>query len=172
MPAGSTYTPIATVTLGSAAASYTFSSIPTTYTDLVLVSSVSFASNGVRYAVVRVGNGTVDTGNNYSDTYYDTYPGTPNSGLNSNNTTMLFSYSSSSGLTTNQFQNAIANFMNYSNTNIHKTVYNRNISAANMVSYYVNLWRSTAAINTIQITAGGDNFASGSTFTLYGITAA
>jgi hypothetical protein len=32
----STYTPIATTTLGSAAASYTFSSISGTYTDLVL----------------------------------------------------------------------------------------------------------------------------------------
>jgi hypothetical protein len=172
MPTGSTYTPIATVALGSAAGSYTFSSIPSTYTDLVLISNCSFASNGVRYSTVRVGNGTVDTGTNYSDTYYDTYPGSPNSGNNANNVYGLFSYSSSSGLSTNQFQNAIANFMNYSNTNINKTILNRNMSAADMVSYYVVQWRSTTAINRIEITAGGANFAAGSTFTLYGITAA
>ena len=35
MAAGSTYTPIATTTLGSNVASYTFSSIAGTYTDLV-----------------------------------------------------------------------------------------------------------------------------------------
>ena len=40
----STYTPIATQTLGSAAASVTFSSIPQGYTDLVLVDNVKSAS--------------------------------------------------------------------------------------------------------------------------------
>jgi len=37
MAAGSTYTPIATTTLGSATTSYSFSSIPSTYTDLIMV---------------------------------------------------------------------------------------------------------------------------------------
>ena len=35
-----TYEPIATATLGTAANSYTFSSIPSTFTDLVLVVDV------------------------------------------------------------------------------------------------------------------------------------
>jgi hypothetical protein len=46
------------------------------------------------------------------------------------------------------------------------------MSANDMVSLYGNLWRSTSAINIIEVTAGGANFASGSTFTLYGIKAA
>ena len=37
MAAGSTYTPIATTTLGSAQADVTFSSISGSYTDLVLI---------------------------------------------------------------------------------------------------------------------------------------
>jgi hypothetical protein len=35
----------------------------------------------------------------------------------------------------------------------------------------VGLWRSTSAINAIEIWQGGDGFSSGSTFTLYGIKA-
>ena len=66
MAAGSTYSTIATTTLASAAASYTFSSIPTTYTDLILVLNGSFDTfNNVRF---QVGNGSVDTGSNYSAT--------------------------------------------------------------------------------------------------------
>jgi hypothetical protein len=43
MPAGSTYTPIATTTLGSAQADVTFNSF-SGYTDLVLVANVQLAS--------------------------------------------------------------------------------------------------------------------------------
>jgi len=46
----STYTPIASVTLSSAQASVTFSSIPQTYTDLVLVVNGSTATSMVKYA--------------------------------------------------------------------------------------------------------------------------
>lgn len=63
MAAGSTYTPIATTTLGSAQASYTFSSIPGTYTDLIVVvkGDGSANTNGLMQY-----NG--DTGTNYSMT--------------------------------------------------------------------------------------------------------
>lgn len=165
----STYVPIQAITLSASASSIDFTNIPQTFTDLVLVGRYSFASNGIRFATVRVGNNTIDTGSNYSDTYLDTYTGSPNTGRNTNVTQALFSYSSSGGLTTSQSQVAIANFMNYSNTTTNKTIINRNMSAADMVSAYVNLWRNTSAINYIRIIAGNADFASGSTFTLYGI---
>jgi len=59
----STYTPIATTTLGSAASSVTFSSISGAYTDLVLVGAGTLASN--LYLNVKFNN---DTGSNYSRT--------------------------------------------------------------------------------------------------------
>jgi hypothetical protein len=60
----STYTPIATQTLGSAAASVTFSSIPQGYTDLILVINyATSASTG--NALLRFNS---DTGSNYSET--------------------------------------------------------------------------------------------------------
>jgi hypothetical protein len=45
MAAGNTYTPLATQTLGSAAASVTFSSISGAYTDLVLVLNIKSTSS-------------------------------------------------------------------------------------------------------------------------------
>jgi hypothetical protein len=64
MPAGNTYEAIATQTLGSAAASVTFSSIPGTYTDLVLVVAGTLTT-GTENIVMQF-NG--DTGSNYSVT--------------------------------------------------------------------------------------------------------
>ena len=58
-----TYKPIATTTLGSAAASYTFSSIPSTYTDIVLI----FGGSMSNFGNLRIQFNS-DTGNNYSFT--------------------------------------------------------------------------------------------------------
>jgi hypothetical protein len=65
MPAGNTYEAIATQTLGSAAASVTFSSIPSTYTDLVLVCNFETSSNAIAGVYIQF-NG--DTSTNYSST--------------------------------------------------------------------------------------------------------
>ena len=65
MAAGSTYTKIASTTLGTAAASYTFNSIPSTYTDLVLVANIQQVTNGEDVAIQF----NTDTGTNYSRIY-------------------------------------------------------------------------------------------------------
>ena len=62
MPA--TYEPIATNTLGSAAANVTFSSIPATYTDLVIVYQALAATGNPDMTAQFNG----DTGSNYSAT--------------------------------------------------------------------------------------------------------
>jgi hypothetical protein len=60
MPA--TYEPIATYTFPSAAQSYTFTSIPGTYDDLILIVANETASSG--QTIEMSFNG--DTGNNYA----------------------------------------------------------------------------------------------------------
>jgi hypothetical protein len=60
-----TYVALATQTLGSAAASVTFSSIPATYTDLVLITSVQNNSGGNRAMQIIL---NADTATNYSGT--------------------------------------------------------------------------------------------------------
>jgi len=65
-------------------------------------------------------------------------------------------------------------FMNYSNTTTYKTWLAREGNGTNgYVSALVGLWRNTNAITQIKVlNTGSGNFATGSTFTLYGIKAA
>jgi hypothetical protein len=166
MAAGSTYTPIATTTLGSAASSVTFSSIPSTYTDLVLIIQYQSAANCV--ANITFNN---DTATNYSTTY-----------LNGNGTTAASARGSNEAAIGTVWSGANFNgklgqvkiqVQNYANTTTYKTALSRTDSAGGEATATVGLWRSTAAINRIDITGtSGATYSTGSTFTLYGITAA
>lgn len=164
----STYTPIATQTLGSAAATVTFSSIPSTYTDLVMISSAAVASSSGDLLMTF----NTDTGTNYS---YTTVTG--------NGTTAISSRSSSrnnipcdyNGWLTTTLGNHICtiHIMNYANTTTYKTALTRSNNAAIGTDANVGMWRATAAINQIVfINNAGSNFIVGSTFTLYGIKSA
>ena len=62
--------------------------------------------------------------------------------------------------------------MNYSNTTTYKTALSRSNNANTGTDAIVGLWRSTAAINSIVVLISGNQFATGSTFTLYGIKSA
>jgi hypothetical protein len=164
MAAGSTYTKIASTTLGSAAASVTFSSIPGTYTDLILVIEGQYAS-GAGSAVALQYNG--DTGTNYSNTFM--YGSTSaNSGRNTAVTSAQLGFMSGA-----QISNSIMQIQNYSNTTTYKSGLGRGNVTGDIVYAVVGLWRNTAAINSIAIKVdSGVSYASGCTFNLYGIAAA
>lgn len=160
----STYTPIATQTLGSAASSVIFSSIPQGYTDLVLISSAKYTTT----------NGTLvltfnsDTGSSYSTTYVYGQGSLAESGRQSNISNLLVGRAN-----TTVFGVGRTNIQNYSNTTTYKTVLDRADlgSGTNPLAIAsVGLWRNTSAITSLTITAlNSDTFASGSTFTIYGI---
>lgn len=164
MPADDTYVPLFSTTLGSAQASVTFSSIPSGYTDLVLIYNGSSVSN-TQSLDVRVNS---DSGSNYSLTalYGD---GTSATSFRLSN----YTYGRVANFGTTR-GTAIAQFMNYSNTTTNKTWISRSNDSSADVIAFVNLWRSTAAITsiTLQNIGGGLNIAAGSTFALYGILAA
>ena len=163
MPAGSTYTPIATVTTTSGQTSYTFSSIPSTYTDLVLVTGS--LSAGALCSMTITLNG--DTSTNYSDT---SLTGNGSSATTGRDTSTPYAYS---GLFINgEVSTNIVHFMNYSNTTTYKTFLTRANIAGWGVRAIVALWRSTAAINSIQVKPDGQTWTAGGTITLYGIAAA
>jgi hypothetical protein len=167
MAAGSTYTPIATNTLGVSTASVTFSSISGSYTDLVIVVNAKAATTAADVCF-RV-NG--DSGNNYSRTYL---AGTGTAALSGRQANWSFGRSSSeSYMNTTELGVYILNFQNYSNSTTYKSVLCRGNRAGSGVDTTINLWRNTAAITSIEIAPEfSTNFASGSTFTLYGIAAA
>lgn len=166
MPAGSTYSTIATHTLGSNQADYTFTSIPSTYTDLVLVINGQVSSS-----VTAICQFNGDTGSNYSTTelFGD---GTTASSFRTSLSLAIMGIGAqiSSG---SQFM-SILNFQNYSNTTTFKTVIGRTAQASLGTNAIVGLWRSTSAINSIKLLgyAGASGFTAGTTFTLYGIAAA
>ena len=156
-----TYEKIATTTLGTAVNTVTFSSISQAYTDLVVVFNGGLS--GFDFIYTQVGNGSIDTGANYS--------GTITGGSRHSSSTYLQTLGWAIGILNNA--SGSLHFMNYSNTTTYKTILNRTSTADNGNSAYVGLWRSTAAINTIQFTGvNSRNITVGSTFTLYGIKAA
>jgi hypothetical protein len=166
MAAGNTYTQIASTTLGSAASSVTFSSIAATYTDLVLVVSAKSTSSA-QNLFMRVNS---DTGTNYSTTLV-TGSGTAVGSARTSSATQSaldnYGYVDTANHNTN-----IINLMNYANTSVYKTWLSRAGNAANGTTALVGLWRSTSAINAIEIYIAANTFTAGSTFNLYGITAA
>lgn len=171
MPA--TYDRIAAQTVtGSAASAIQFSSIPSTYTDLVIVVSakqtgtptgtdafITLNGNGasIYSRTVLIGDGvnaTSSRATNMDRAYFPVSPGTGDA-------VMIF------------------NFMNYSNTATNKTILMRYGGNPGVVYASTYLFASTAALSTIAFTASDrlgagtpDSWDIGSSFTLYGIKAA
>lgn len=161
-----TYEPITTHTLGSTTASVTFSSIPQTYTDLILVCFANYATGAAEGSITLQFNG--DTASNYSWLYMAGNGSSTASGGGNNQTVAVGgSGGSSSG---SHFGTGIAEIYNYSNTTTYKSVLTR-ADANNGAQAWCSAWRNTNAINSILI-FGPYSFAANSTFTLYGIKAA
>ena len=170
MAAGSTYVPIATQTLGSAVGSVTFSSIPGTYTDLVLVLSARGTTASASTSVYCTTN---VTGTNYSSTWLVGNGLFAASSRYSTISQCYLGYISGASNPTGSFGTIVANFMNYSNTTTNKTIISRGNVAEAEADLYVSLIRSTSALTSITVgEGGGNNFLAGSTFTLYGIASA
>jgi hypothetical protein len=160
-----TYDPIATTTVsGSSTNSVTFSSIPSTYTDLVLVFDGQFSAEG--YLVYQL-NG--DTGTNYGEVLMKGNGATASMGWASSR---AFSFSGAWANATSQF-NCITNFQNYSNTTTNKILLSRGNSLTKDAVAGVSLWRNTSAITSIKAyELTSNSFVAGSMLTLYGIKAA
>ena len=172
MAAGATYTPIGTVTMASATASYTFTSIPQTYTDLICV--VSSRSDDASYQnAVKLYNINSDTASNYSYTgiFGD---GTSASSNRQSNAAFILFGGYTTTLTSGVYEIHTINIQNYTNTSTYKSVVGRRSSAGTTgyVAAAGGLWRSTSAITSLSIAQQIGNLVAGSTITLYGISAA
>jgi hypothetical protein len=176
MPA--TYEPIQTISASGSTGVIEFTSISQSYTDLILVSNTysSTASYGALVSLIGVGNGTIDTGNNYSYTYIRGDGGTATTARVTNAGSFGAIYTGTAQSGSNNWSTCIMQFQNYSNTTTRKTVLWRDNNATGngvLVDAGVGLWRSNSAINRIKITLNvSQNYAVGSTFTIYGIKAA
>lgn len=163
-----TYDKIATVTVGSGgAADITFSSIPATYTDLLLKVSARSARSAAATDFLQInlnssasnftargleGNGT--TASSFTDTVF------------------IGAMSSAGGTasTFGSFELYIPNYAGSNNKSMSADSVSENNATAAFAELTANLWSQTAAINSIKLlSATANNFLQYSTATLYGI---
>lgn len=162
-----TYIALDKITLGSNTAFATFSSIPSTYTDLIVVVAGQVSSNVSLACQV---NG--DTGNNYSVTeiFGD---GTTASSFRTTNNAQITVASIGAQINSGSQWVSTLHFQNYANTSTNKTIIGRTSAPGTGANAISSQWRSTAAINSIKIMgfANASGFTTGTTFSLYGIAA-
>jgi len=159
-----TYTLIDSTTLTVATTTVTFSSIPQTYRDLVLVcgnvSSNSAGGSTLRFSLNNDNNANYDAVWMYGDGT------TTDSDSDSSNFYIRFSVTGGD-IADNANALLIINLMDYSQTDKHTTaLVSRNDQ--NKVLRLAGRWKNTAAVTQIDVKAG---IAAGATFHLYGIEA-
>lgn len=165
---------IAQTVLGSAAASISFASIPSTYESLMLVLSgradtASFPSD---YIQARFNN---DSAANYYDTYVlgqgTTLSGLVDAGIASVGTGKFPAATAAA----NRGGQLVAIVGGYARTTFHKPImtwcaYSTDTTTATQqVILSAGLWASTAAINRWDVFPSGGNFLAGTVATLYGL---
>jgi hypothetical protein len=162
-----TYTPLATVTLASSAASVTFSSIPATYRDLILVIQSGAVGNDSNVRLRFNG----DTGSNYS--YVRMYGTGSGSGSSDSTTSTGFQAARQTANNVGGFGMGVVNIMDYSATDKHKTALVRSGLASEITMAHAARWANTAAVTSITLLGFelGTNFLAGSRFDLYGVIA-
>jgi hypothetical protein len=163
---------IADYTVGSPVSTITFSSIPQAYTDLIVKISARSADGGsVQDRITMKINGNaygswnlkyIGNANNSAATYDQT-------SLGSNN----INYMPSSNATGNTFCNTEIYIPNYTSSN-YKSMSIDGMMENNSSTVYFGLeaalWSNTAAITQLDfLTAAAANYATNTTFTLYGV---
>ena len=174
--AGADFESIATVTVGSGgASSIEFTSIPGTYQHLQIrgVARSSQSSTDLDLNV-RVGNGSIDTGSNYSNhLLYGTGAVAAATGYVSQSFGWM-SMLPGSTATSSTFGSIVLDVLDYCSTSKNKTLraiggYDRNGAGYVLVSSAA--WLNTSAIDTLRLYPSAGNFVQHSTIALYGIKA-
>jgi hypothetical protein len=170
-----TYILIASNTLASNALSVTFSSIPASYTDLVIRFSYRTLQSGSTDSTSNfVINGILT--NIYSATRVFQDGATCNTSriTNATNGSSMIAYGGSgAGTTANTFGNAeiyIPSYLSSQNKPYYSAVTSETDSANTSLAQIALLWRNTGSINQVTLeSASGSNYVTGSSFYLYGI---
>jgi hypothetical protein len=159
-----TYDFIAKTILSGNAHTITFSSIPSTYTDILIKCRFVKSSNDNFWL-----NFNGDGASNYSETMMHTNGTTAGSSRETTTTRILLT----NGVGYGNNGIYILQIFSYANTSFSKTVLSRNGDSGIGVGAGVGLWRNTAAISSLSITTQSyAPWGVGTTFSLYGIKAA
>lgn len=154
-----TYIALANTTLTSATGTVTFSSIPATYRDLVIIANVPSLSGNV---TTRDGYLTLNGSGGTSVYMYGAGSG---SGVSATSSDIHLPFDNRHGV-------YIVNIMDYSATDKHKTILTRTGTGQNATFAIAGRWASTNAVTSVGLVSPDSatkTFAIGSTFALYGI---
>ena len=161
-----------TITVGAGgAANITFTSIPNTFTHLVIKASMRWDSSSDGWSYLRF-NG--DTGNNYSSRVLYGDPGASNAGASDSFSTDKAGTGGSqwSAWTTNAFGNTDIFIPNYAGSET-KSFSAVGVGENNATQTYPilaeSLWSSTSAITSVSLLQASGNWVQYSTASLYGI---
>jgi len=162
-----TFTKIAAVTVGSGgAASIAFTSIPSTYTDLVLKWSGRIDNNNDFF--IKFNSSTT----NYSGKILYANSGSANSFNGGTDGKYLSGWPDQSANTANVFSNNEIYIPNYGSSN-NKSFSVDTVKEDNSTDWFVGLlaglWSDTTAINAVTLTLVSGSFVQYSTAVLYGI---
>jgi len=160
-----TYEKIQTYTAASAQDTITFSSIPSTYTDLILISHIVPVNNGAAYLGIRFNDSA--SGYVFGGSYW--------TGGSSTTRGVYGGTDSQIEIIGNQFQSFGAftvhsDIFDYISTSVYKTALTHIRTVDNTSRSLATTWTSTNAISKITIKTNiAACIGSGSMFTLYGI---
>jgi len=169
-----TYTLISSVTVGSGgAANIEFTSIPATYTDLLIVlsarSNTTFGADG--FAAILEFNGSTS---NRSSRWIRNYNGTVGSFNTFNGSTnTIFSSLNPSDYTASTFNNNqyyIPNYAGSNNKSVSIDSVTENNSTDIIQTLTAGLWSDSSAITSIKLNPSPASFVQHSTAYLYGIS--
>jgi hypothetical protein len=162
----SAFESIATVSVSSSTSSVEFTSIPSNYTHLQVRAFMVCSTTNNMY--MQLGNGSIDTGSNYSWKQLWGDSGSANSNGGNSQQFFYIGYVSD----TSYPAACIVDIADYASTNKYKTAKAINANNSGSTGYVTNFsgnWRSSSAVDRIKITTGGGTFNSNSHFALYGI---
>lgn len=149
-------TALATVTLQASSTAVTFSSIPSTYRDLIVTISGS-ATGGTSPSLSFNG----DTNSNYSIVrIYNSYGSALSQSFSANYISMGYMDASTTTI--------VGQIIDYASTDKHKTVLGRG-SNTTTIRAEAGRWANTDAIHTVSVRMdGAQSYLSGTTISLYG----
>ena len=170
---GGALTQIATNTLGSGAANITFSSIPGSYTDLILTFSGRSDQASSQGLTAQV---NADTGANYDWQNFQGNGTTASAAQSIAGTSWTIGAVPGTGVTAGAATSLRMELPAYAKTTFNKTYlcdvfYPAGLSSGGLFAIsYRGGWRNTAAITSIKIFPAAGNLLTGSTATLWGRT--
>lgn len=170
------YTPIAKVVLGSNSVDMQFTSIPGTYTDLVLLVSIRTSRTPDTADEVHIQFNS-DTGNNYSSRALRSTGSAAGATINENTSAIKRMWMASGNSPSDTFGSGQIYIQNYSSSAINKVVSISSVQGSNTAQQYVSLissiWTSNSPITSIKLfSETSNNLIAGSSAYLYGITKA